>query len=234
MMKTIAVDDEPLALELIEAYCKNFDFLQFEKGFTKTTAALQYLDKNPVDLLFLDINMPALSGFDFYKSLQHKPMLIFTTSYSEYALESYNLDAVDYLLKPFTLTRFEKAVNKAYELYNLVHHATASEKSKYLLLKVDHGVVKLILDNILFIEGLDNYLKIHLQNQSPIVVRLTMKALMEKLNEKEFIRVHRSYIVPVNRIESVKQKIITIAGEEIPVGKNYEEDVRAIFNQDNS
>ena len=229
MIKAIAVDDEPLALDLIETYCSNFDFLHYEKGFTKTGVALQYLEKNPVDLLFLDINMPAMSGMEFYKSLRHKPMLIFTTSYSEYALESYDLDAIDYLLKPFTLNRFEKAVSKANEMYNLVYKATVAEQSKYLMLKVDYGIVKVVLTDILFIEGLDNYLKIHLQNQSPVVVRLTMKALMENLNEKEFIRVHRSYIVPVSRIDAVKQKIITIAGEEIPVGKNYEDDVKAVF-----
>jgi DNA-binding LytR/AlgR family response regulator len=229
MINAIAVDDEPLALELIETFCKNLDFISFEKGFSKTTAALQYLDKNPVDLLFLDINMPAISGVDFYKSLQHKPMLIFTTSYSEYALESYELNAIDYLLKPFTLSRLKKAVIKAHEMYNLVHHATVTEQSKYLMLKVDYGIVKLMLQDILFIEGLDNYLKIHLQSQSPVIVRLTMKALMEKLNENEFVRVHRSYILPVSRIESVKQKIITIAGEEIPVGKNYEDDLKAVF-----
>ena len=230
MIKAIAIDDEPLALELIEAFSKKMDLLQFEKGFTKTAAALQYLQKNPVDLLFLDIKMPAISGVDFYRSLNHKPMLIFTTSFSEYALESYELDAIDYLLKPFTPDRFEKAVNKAHDLYNLVHKATASEGAKYLMLKVDHGVVKIILDQILFIEGLDNYLKIHLHDQVPIVVRLTMKALLEKLNEKEFIRVHRSYIVPLNRIESVKQKIITIGGEDIPVGKNFEEELKARFS----
>lgn len=230
MIKAIAVDDEPLALELIEAFCKKFDFLQFEKGFTNTDAAFQYIEKNPVDLLFLDINMPAESGINFYKSLPHKPMLIFTTSYSEYALESYELNATDYLLKPFTLSRFENAVAKAHELYNLIHNATAAEGSKYIMLKVEHGTVKVILDNILFIEGLDNYIKIHVQNQSPVVVRLTMKALLEKLNEKEFVRVHRSYIVPVSRIESFKQKIITIAGEEIPVGKNYEDQLKTLFN----
>jgi DNA-binding LytR/AlgR family response regulator len=230
MIKAIAVDDEPLALELIETYCTHFDYLQLEKVFSKTSAALVHLDKNPVDLLFLDINMPAISGIDFYKSLQQKPMLIFTTSYSEYALESYELDAIDYLLKPFTISRFEKAVTKAHEMYNLVHNASAAEQSKFLMLKIDYGVVKVVLTDILFVEGLDNYLKIHLEGQSPLVVRLTMKALIEMLNEKEFIRVHRSYIVPVGRIESIKQKIVYIGGEEIPVGKNYEDDLKAVFN----
>ena len=231
MIRVIAVDDEPLALDLIEAYCKNVDFLRFEKGFTGTVSALQFLEKNPIDLLFLDINMPSMSGIDFYRSLDHKPMLVFTTSYSEYALESYDLGAIDYLLKPFTFERFKKAADRVKETFNLIFNASISEKEKFLLLKADLGLVKVILKDILFVEGLDNYLKIHLRNQTPIVARLTMKALVEMLNDTEFLRVHRSYIVAIDHIESVKQKIITIAGEEIPVGKNYEDKVRAVFNK---
>lgn len=234
MMRTIAVDDEPLSLELIETYCKRFDFLRFEKGFSNTASARHYLGKNAVDLLFLDIRMPAVSGLDFYHALPHKPMLIFATSYSEYALESYDLNAVDYLLKPFTLARFEKAVLKAREMYNLVHNATAAPAAKSLLLKADYGLVKINLSDILFIEGLDNYLKIYLQHAQPVIVRLTLKVLMEKLHEDEFVRVHRSYIVPVSRIESLKQKIISVAGEEIPVGKNYEDRLKAILNKRSS
>lgn len=224
MMKAIAVDDEPLALDLIETYCGKFDFLQYDKGFTRAGVALEYIKKNPVDLLFLDINMPAMSGMEFYRSLQHKPMLIFTTSYSEYALESYELGAIDYLLKPFTLARFEKAVQKASETFNLIHKATVQEKDKFLMLKADYGVVKVVLTDILFIEGLDNYLKIHLQDQQPVVVRMTLKLLQEKLPGNEFVRVHRSYMIPLSRIESVRNKLISIAGEEIPVGKSYEDD----------
>ena len=230
MIRVIAVDDEPLSLDLVETYCKGVDFLRYEKGFTGTTSALQFLEKNPVDLLVLDINMPSMSGIDFFKSLDHKPMLIFTTSYSEYALKSYELGAIDYLLKPFTFERFKKAVDRAHETYNLVFNASIAEKAKFLMLKADLGLIKVMLNDILFIEGLDNYLKIHLRNQPPVVVRLTMKTLMEMLNEKEFLRVHRSYIVAVNHIESVKQKIITISGEEIPVGKNYEDKVKELFN----
>lgn len=226
MIKAIAVDDEPLALQLLKTYAENFDFLQFEKGFTRTAEALKYLKKNPADLLFLDINMPAISGVDLYRSIEYKPMVIFTTSYSEYAIESYDLDAIDFLLKPFTLSRFEKAVTKANDMYNLVHHAVVPDNVKCLTLKADHGVIKVNLSGILFIEGLDNYLKIHLQDQPPIIIRMTMKTLMEKLNEKEFIRVHRSFIVSIQRIDSVKHKTIEIAGEEIPIGKNYEQDVK--------
>jgi DNA-binding LytR/AlgR family response regulator len=231
MMKAIAVDDEPLALDLIESYCKNVDFLRYERGFTGTTAALQFMKKNPVDLLFLDINMPSMSGIDFFRSLEHKPLLIFTTSYSEYALKSYELGAVDYLLKPFTFERFKKAAERANDTHNLIFNARVEEKQKFLMLKADAELVKVMLSDILFVEGLDNYLKIHLKGQTPIVIRLTMKTLMEMLNEKEFLRVHRSYIVAVNHIESIKQKIITIAGEEIPVGKNYEDSLKTIFNR---
>ena len=230
MIKAIAVDDEPLALDLIETYCKRFDFLQFDKGFSNTSLALEFLRKNVADLLFLDINMPAVSGIDFYRSLPYKPLLIFTTSYSEYAIESYELDTIDYLLKPFTLSRFERAVLKAQEQYNLVQKGTVAGQLKYLMLKVDYGVVKVLLADVLFIEGLDNYLKIHQQNASPIVVRMTLKALMEKLNDKEFIRVHRSYLIAVARIESIKQRLITVAGEEIPVGKNYEDALKEFLN----
>ena len=229
MIKVIAVDDEPLALDIVETYCKSFDFLQFDKGFTKTSAALQYLEKNPVDLLFLDINMPAMSGIDFFKSLQHKPMLIFTTAYSVYALESYDLGAIDYLLKPFNAARFEKAVLRANETHNLINNVPTADNAKHLMLKADYGLIKVKLADILFIEGLDNYLKIHLDSQSPVVVRLTMKVLVEMLQENEFVRVHRSYIVAVNRIESVKQKIIIIAGEEIPVSKYYEDDLKTLL-----
>ena len=231
MMKAIAVDDEPLALDLIGSYCKDLDFIQYEKGFTGTTSALQYITKNPVDLLFLDINMPSMSGIDFFRSLEQKPLLIFTTSYSEYALKSYELGAVDYLLKPFTFVRFKKATERANDTHNLIFNARVGNKERFLMLKADSGLVKVMLRDILFVEGLDNYLKIHLNNQSPIVIRLTMKTLMEMLNEKDFLRVHRSYIVSVMHVESIKQKIITIAGEEIPVGKNYEEMLKTIFSK---
>jgi DNA-binding LytR/AlgR family response regulator len=231
MIRAMAIDDEPLALELIESYCKNVDFIRYEKGFSGTTAALQFLEKNPVDLLFLDINMPSISGIDFFRSLKHKPLLIFTTSYSEYAVNSYELGAVDYLLKPFTFDRFRMAVERANDTYNLVFNARVGEKDKFLMLKADSGLVRVILTDILFIEGLDNYLKIHLCNEPPIVIRLTMKTLTEMLNESEFLRVHRSYIVSLGRIESIRQKVITIAGEEIPIGKNYEDKLKTIFNR---
>lgn len=231
MIRAIALDDEPLALELIQTFCNKLDFVQYEKGFSNTNQAWQYLEQEPVDLLFLDINMPAISGLDFYQSLSKKPLLIFSTSYSEYALDSYDLGAVDYLLKPFSFQRFEKAVRKAYEIFQLVKTAQQKEEESYLMLKLDYGLVKILLTDIVFIEGLDNYIKIHLQNQHPLVVRMTMKLLQEKLPLTAFIRVHRSYIVPLSRIESVRNRIITIAGEEIPIGKSYENELQQLLNK---
>jgi len=230
MIKAIALDDEPPALEIIETFCNRAGSIELVKTFTKTSEAFSYLEKFPVDLIFLDINMPSLSGIEFYKSIPQKSMVIFTTSYSEYAVESYNLNAVDYLLKPFTFKRFEQAVQKANDFYRF---ATQQElpDGKYLVLRVDYGLVKILSDDILFIEGLDNYLKIHLHQQKPVVVRLTMKALQEKLSSSKFIRVHRSYLVSLSRIETVRNKTIFIAGEEIPIGTSYEESFFSVFGK---
>lgn len=187
-----------------------------EKTFTGTGDALKYLEQFPVDLLFLDINMPALSGIDFYKSIPQKIMVIFTTAYSEYAVESYNLNAIDYLLKPFTFLRFQQAIDKADKYLRL-------EQPKDLVLRVDYGLVKLVLTDILFIEAYDNYLKIHVLNLKPTIVRMTMKTLLCSLPGDLFIRVHRSYIVSLNHIEHVRNKVISVAGQKIPLGSSYEE-----------
>jgi DNA-binding LytR/AlgR family response regulator len=230
MIKVVTIDDEPLALTLIETYCKRIDAIELVHCFTKTNLALNYLQQNNVDVLLLDINMPAISGIDFYKQLQHKPILIFTTSYSEYALESYDVGAIDYLLKPFTFERFQKAISRATENHHLLQQSTANKQENFIMLKTDYTMLKVVLADILFVEGLDNYLKIHLQNKPAIVVRITIKSLLVKLSSKDFIRVHRSYIVAVNHIKSIKQKIITIGEEEIPIGKNYEEGLKLLLN----
>ncbi len=231
MIKAIAVDDEPLALEIIETYCQSFDFLDCVRGFTKVGEALQYLEKNPVDLLFLDINMPAMLGIDFYKSLKIKPKLIFTTSYTEFAIESYEIGAIDYLLKPFSKERFAKAIERVTENHQLNTNSSSTSNQNYLLLKADYAVKKIFLADILYIESLDNYLKIHLQDQQPVIVRLTLKHIQEKLPGSDFFRVHKSFIVPFNRILSVRNKVITIANVEIPIGRIYEDAFTERFNK---
>ncbi len=230
MIRAIAVDDEPLALDIIETYCGAFDFVDYLRGFTKVGEALQYLEKNPIDLLFLDINMPSMLGVDFYKSLKLKPMLIFTTSYTEYALESYEIGAIDYLLKPFSMERFVKAMNRVAEYHKTNKRASNKGTQGYLLLKVDYAVKKILLTDILYMESLDNYLKIHLEHQPPVIVRQTLKQIQEQLPKSAFFRVHKSFIVPFRRIESVRNKVIYIAQVSIPIGKVYEDAFTAEFN----
>jgi DNA-binding LytR/AlgR family response regulator len=227
MIKAIAVDDEPPALEILENYCARTPQVQLIKTFTSTFRALEYLDNFPVDLVFLDINMPSLNGIEFSKRIPRGSMVIFTTSYTEYAVESYNLNAVDYLLKPYTYSRFQQAVEKARTAWR--HQQTDGEE-RYLILRVDYSLVRVALPGILFIEGLDNYLKVHLRNQSPIVVRMTMKALQEKLPGGEFVRVHRSFIVSISKVDSVRNKILFVGEEEIPLGSSHEKNFYSIFN----
>jgi DNA-binding LytR/AlgR family response regulator len=221
MIKAIAIDDEPLALKVIEHFCREVDFIELEKIFTKPNEALNHLQKFPVDLLFLDINMPSLNGIELYKALQQNTMVIFTTAYSEYAVESYELNAIDYLLKPFTQERFNQAVAKANEYYQYINKQNTSN---YLFIRADYSLVKINIADILYIEGLDDYVKIHLHQQKTIVARITMKNMLEKLPATEFFRVHRSYIIPLNRVEQVRNKMIKIGEVEIPIGNSYEQD----------
>lgn len=221
MIRAVAIDDEPPALEVIQSFCSQVDYIDLQKTFTKPTEALKYIRKFPVDLVFLDINMPSLSGIDFYKMVRQNTMAIFTTAHSQYAVEGFNLNALDYLLKPFTFERFLQATEKAAEYQKLQQKADSS--AQHLFVRADYSLVKINIGDILFIEGLDDYLKIHVQNQKTVVTRMTMKGIIEKLPENEFIRVHRSFIVPFSRIESVRTKMISVAGQEIPIGSSYEQ-----------
>jgi DNA-binding LytR/AlgR family response regulator len=221
MIRAVAIDDEPPALEVIQSFCRQVDYIDLQKTFTKPTEALKYIRKFPVDLVFLDINMPSLSGIDFYKMVRQNTMAIFTTAHSQYAVEGFNLNALDYLLKPFTFERFLQATEKAAEYQKLQQKADSS--TQHLFVRADYSLVKINIGDILFIEGLDDYLKIHVHNQKTVVTRMTMKGIIEKLPENEFIRVHRSFIVPFSRIESVRTKMISVAGQEIPIGSSYEQ-----------
>jgi len=227
MISAIAVDDELPALSLLENFCRKTDFIELHKSFNKPNEALRYLQQFPVDLLFLDINMPSLTGIDLYKAVQQNTMVIFTTAYSEYAVEGFNLNAIDYLLKPFTFDRFMQAVNKVKSAAKL----SEEQKEKYLFIRADYSLIKIVIDDILFIEGLDDYLKIHIQNDKPIIARMTLKNILEKLPSSDFIRVHRSYVVPLSRIKSVRNKVISIENEEIPIGTSYEENFLKLFNK---
>lgn len=230
MITAIAIDDEPPALKIIENFCARQHDISLVKTFSKPNEALKYLRKYPVDLLFLDIEMPSLSGLDFYKEMEQVSMVIFTTAYSEYAVEGFNLNAVDYLLKPFTEERFTLAVNKAKEF-----HAYSNQKEnthqKFIFLRVDYSLIKINIDDIILIEGLDDYLQIFLTDQRKIVPRMTMKGILSKLPKEDFVRVHRSFIVPMKRVDQVRNKTIFLNGRSIPLGQSYESDFLKTFKK---
>lgn len=229
MITAIAIDDEPLALNVIQAFCKRNEEVKLLEVFMETTAALKFLKETPVNLIFLDINMPSISGIEFLKYVDKDTMVIFTTAYSEYAVEGFNLNAIDYLLKPFDYSRFSSAVEKAVEFYRF--KIQAAQSPQYLFIKVDYSVMKIPVADIEYVEGLDNYLKIHLPEKKSVMARMSMKALMEKLSDKEFLRVHRSYIVPFSKVQAVRNKTIYLKNVEIPVGANYVDQVQQLFKQ---
>lgn len=225
MIKALAIDDEPLALSVIENFCSQVDYIDLQKTFTKPNEALKHLKKFPVDLLFLDIHMPSLTGIDFYKNIEQNTMVIFCTAHSQYAVEGFNLNALDYLLKPFTFERFKQATEKARDYFSQAD----SQKLQHIFIRADYSLQKINLDDILYIEALDDYLKIYIKNQKTIVARMTMKSILEKLPSSQFIRVHRSFIVPISRVESIRNKTIQILDKRIPIGNSYDEEIQKHF-----
>lgn len=220
MINTIAIDDEPLALTVIQSLCSKSENINLQKVFTQPNEALRYLQKYPVDLIFCDIQMPAMSGINLVKSLKQKTMVIFTTAFSEYAAVSYELNAIDYLLKPINLKRFTQAITKAQEYFDYINRKDQNV-DKHIFVRADFNLVKIPLDDILYIEGLADYLKIYIKGRKTIVVRMPMKDMMEKLNSNDFIRVHRSFILPFSKIEAVRGTAIFIGDKEFPIGRTY-------------
>ncbi len=214
----VALDDEPLALQIIAQYCGSIDFINLQKVFTNPDEAKIYIEQNQVDILFLDIQMPDINGIQFYKSLSEKPVVIFTTAFKDYAAEGFNIDAVDYLLKPYSNERFLKAIQKAKEYIEFLSAQDLQHNS--IFVKCNNEMVKINLKNIEYIEALDDYIKIYIKPY-PVLTLMTLKGVMEKLPAQLFARVHRSYIVPLNRIEKFSRNKIQIAGKEIPIGSSY-------------
>lgn len=220
MINAIAIDDEPLALSVIKSLCDKSESINLQKTFTQPNEALKHLRKFPADLIFCDIQMPAMTGINLVKSLQQNTMVIFTTAFSEYAVISYELNAIDYLLKPISQKRFTQAITKAQEYLDYINKKDHST-DKNIFIRADFSLVKIPLADILYIEGLADYLKIHIKDRKTIIARMTMKEMMEKLQSTDFIRVHRSYILPFSKIEAVKGNTIFIGENEFPIGKTY-------------
>ena len=226
MINAIALDDEPLALEIINYFCSKTEIITLQKTFTSQIETLKYLENFPVDLLFLDINMPAKNGIDFYKMLKNNPMVIFTTAYSEYAVEGFNVNAIDYLLKPFSEDRFLKAVDKVNKRLN---NENEQPIETHLNIRANYKLNRIAFEEILLIEGLDDYVQIHLVNNTKIVARFSMKGILEKLPEKLFLRVHRSFIIPIDKVKSIHSNTILLNDFVVPIGYTFKEIVTKHF-----
>lgn len=235
MLRCLAIDDEPLALELLEDNISQVPYLKLEGKCSNAFEALKFLQEHTVDLIFLDIQMPGLTGLQFIQSLTHRPMTILITAYEKFALEGFNLDVIDYLVKPVPLDRFIKACNKAWELFNLrLKRAenSSSDEPEFLFVNVEYSLLKVEFADIQWIEGLKDYIRIYLKSSSkPVITRMSMKAIEEELPSSKFIRVHKSFIVSVSAITSVRKNSIFIGVEEIPIGDNYKDAVNLIINK---
>lgn len=232
LIRCIIVDDEPLAQKVIEQHVARYPALQLLALCDSATAAFEVLHTHEVDLIFLDINMPVISGLNFLKSLSKPPMVIFTTAYAEYAVEGFELDAVDYLMKPISASRFDRAIEKVlsrkdYQAVAQIQQVSAEPEKDYIFVKTDGKLVKVMYDDILYCEGMKDYLKIHLKSKRYLVIHQTMKGMEDLLPAKRFMRVHKSYIVSLEAIRSFHDNMLHFAEteESIPVSSSYKEDL---------
>ena len=221
MINCIVVDTEENS-KLISQFCEGVQYISVQKTFTNTIEAFRYISRNTIDLLFVNTDFPSISGIEFYKNLNQNLLVVFVSNSKEFAVEAFDLNAVDYLLLPFDLKRFSQTLNKANEIYQIRNKNSNSEE-QFLQVRSEYSLVKIALVEIVYIETLDDYIKIHIQGKKPVLTLMSIKKALEKLPEKDFIRVHRSYIVPINRIESVRGKVINLGITEIPIGKSHEE-----------
>ena len=232
MINCIAIDDEPLALELLEDNISKLPFLKLTGSYDNAIDAMKGIQEQKVDLIFLDIQMPGLTGLQFIQSLTIKPMIILVTAYEKYALDGFNLEVTDYLVKPVSLERFFKACNKAKELYGLKNAPAIHNNSNqpgYFFVNVEYSLVKVTIDDIVYIEGLKDYIKIHLNSsQKPVVTRMPMKTIEEQLPADKFIRTHKSYIVSVTFITAIRKTSLFINNIELPVSDYYRDAIAAI------
>lgn len=225
-IKCVAIDDEPLALQLMKAYIEKTPVLQLIQVFGDAISASEFLRKHPVDLLFIDIQMPDINGLDLVRALENKPMIIFTTAHRKFAFEGFELQAIDYLLKPVSFDSFTKAVAKAEEFYKFKNSGAGQEE--YLYVYSEYKLIKIDLNDIEFIESLEDYVRIHLTDEKPVLSLMPLKRVLQKLPPEKFKRVHRSYIVSVNKIKGVNNRRIILSAAEVPVSDSYLDVVRKL------
>ena len=222
MIKCIAADDEKWVLDLLVDNIRQVPFLHLVGRCKNALEAMDLLHREPVDLIFLDIQMPGLNGLQFIQTLQNPPMVIFVTAYKEHALDGFNLNAVDYLLKPVSFERFLKACNRARELFNLRQPSVKDEHPGYFFVYVEYNQVKITIADILYIEGMKDYAKIFMAPAAkPVITKMSLKALEEKLAGHRFVRIHKSYIVSADKVTAVKRDLVCIANTELPLSETY-------------
>jgi DNA-binding LytR/AlgR family response regulator len=234
MIRCLAIDDETPALDILEDNIRQVPFLQLVGRCKNAYAAMEALQQQPVDLLFLDIEMPGISGLGFLKSLGEKPMVIFITAYRNYAVEGFDLDVLDYLIKPVAFDRFLKAVNKALEYQGFKHREEAPPNHfpDFVFVHTEYQLTKILLHDIVYIEGLRNYIKIHLSGSGkPILSKLSLKAIEDRLPPAKFARVHKSFIVMLDKISSVRNDTIQIGQRDIPLSRSCREDFLKKINE---
>lgn len=236
LLNCIAIDDEPLALDIISEFSTKIRYLNLLGTFTNPFEAVQTLNNEQVHLIFLDIQMPQISGLEFLKSLYNPPMIIFTTAFKEFAYEGFEYNAVDYLVKPFAFDRFSRSVSKAYQLLKLKIPSEVSAEEvpgasrDFLMVKVEYSTIRVNLEDILYIEGLKDYVKIYTEGKL-ILTKTTMKNIIEKLPPDRFYRVHKSYIVSVDKIDMIENSRIVIGNQRIPIGESFRTTFFAMVNR---
>lgn len=220
-LRCVVVDDEPLAIALLKSYIASAPNLTFLNDFEDAIAAAEYLNNTKVDLLFLDINMPDISGIDLYKSLKEKPVVIFTTAYSNYAIDGFELNAIDYLLKPIEYGRFKKAIAKANDFFQYKYKFNL-ESDEHIFVHSEYKLIKINTKNILYFESLEDYVKINLIDETMILTLIPLKKMMEKVSTSKFKRIHRSFVVAIDHVKSINnKKAKLINGIELPISDTY-------------
>ena len=232
MMRCMVIDDEQLVRELLEDNIRQIPFLEWVMSCKNALEAMEALQTNPVDLLFLDIQMPRVNGLQFLQSLSDPPLVVLVTAYEQYALEGFNLRVVDYLLKPFGFERFLKACNRAQELFRLRQNdkSVAGAGPQDFFVNVEYALVRVVVTDILYIEGVKDYIKIYLSTAArPILTRMTLKAMEEKLPPPAFVRTHKSFLVAASKITTIKRDIVCIGEKEIPISGSYKSNITRIL-----
>src|ERR1700682_6476741 len=233
MMKCMAVDDEPLALALLQDNIRQVPTLELVASCNTAMQALAVLNEQEVDLVFLDIQMPGLTGLQLLQTLSVKPMVILITAYEKYALEGFNLDVIDYLVKPVPFERFLKACNKAIDFYRLKKNAGSDSLPwpEYFFVNAEYGLVKIVFSEISLIEGLKDYLKIHLGETKPLIIRMSLKSIEEKLPPGKFFRIHKSYIIAISHITAIRRNSVFLGQLELPLSDLYKDDLMREIGQ---